>query len=119
MRVARWSMWHIKHDACLIAGELIANAVAAAPGEEIRIRCTREPEAILLGVWDASDEMPVVLPVKEMTLDDVEGDPLALEPGHDDGTGGWGLPIVEALAAECGVDPTEPRGKWVWARIAC
>ncbi|MEU9843712.1 hypothetical protein AB0C69_31390 [Actinomadura sp. NPDC048032] len=42
----------------------------------------------------------------------------APDPGYDYGMGGRGLLIVEELAAQCGVVPTEPRGKWVWARIA-
>jgi hypothetical protein len=50
-------------------------------------------------------------------LADVTPDPSALDPGHDDGTGGWGLPIVEALSTRCGVRTTVPHGKWVWSRV--
>lgn len=116
-RLTRWGMPHIAHDAYLIAGELIANAVKCTPDKEIRVRFAREPRGVLLGVWDSGDAMPVARPVVELTLDDVRPDPHALDRGHDDGTGGWGLPIVQALASECGVKPTEPHGKWVWARI--
>ena len=38
--------------------------------------------------------------------------------GHDDGIGGWGLPLVQALSSGCGVRDTEPHGKWVWAKVA-
>ncbi|WP_165975302.1 ATP-binding protein [Actinomadura rubrisoli] len=116
LRLARWGMAHIAHDVHLIAGELIANAVRSTPEAEIRIRFVREAGTVLLGVWDGSDAMPVARPVKEMTLDDIVPDPRALDPGHDDGTGGWGLPIVQALSSECGVQLTPPHGKWVWSR---
>lgn len=29
--------------------------------------------------------------------------------------GGWGLPLVQALSAECGVRDDGRGGKWVWA----
>ncbi len=116
-RLRHWRMLHVAHDVHLIVGELIANAVRSTPDGEIRIRVVREPDSILLWVWDGSDEMPVARPVAELTLDDIVPDPHALDPGHDDGTGGWGLPIVQALSSECGVHPTEPHGKWVWARV--
>lgn len=116
-RLAAWNMFHIIQDASLVANELIVNAWTAAPESEIRVRFTREPTAVLLAVWDSSDEMPVARPVLDLDLADITADPRALEQGHDDGTGGWGLPIVEALSAECGTRKTEPTGKWVWARI--
>ncbi|GAA3930184.1 hypothetical protein GCM10023085_09410 [Actinomadura viridis] len=119
LRLTDWGMGRIAADVCLVAGELIANAVESTPDAEIRIRFTREPMAVLLAVWDSSDAMPAVTPVRELTLEELGADPRALDPGHDDGTGGWGLPIVQALSAACGVRVTEPRGKWVWARIAC
>jgi hypothetical protein len=50
---------------------------------------------------------------------DVSPDAAALDAGHDDGTGGWGLPIVETLSLRCGVERTRPHGKWVWSLIAC
>ena len=117
-RLTEWGLLRMAHDTYLIAGELAANAVRAAPEGEIRVRFTREPVSVLLGVWDSSDEMPVVRPVVELSLEDIAPDPCALDPGHDAGTGGWGLPIVEALAWKCGVKRTAPHGKWVWARIA-
>ncbi|MFC5747323.1 ATP-binding protein [Actinomadura rugatobispora] len=118
-RLAGWGLDRLVDDAVLIAGELVANAVQTTPDGEIRVRFAREGEAaVLLAVWDSSDAMPVATPVKELTLDDIEPDARALDDGHDDGTGGWGLPIVQALSDGCGVQRTEPQGKWVWARIS-
>jgi anti-sigma regulatory factor (Ser/Thr protein kinase) len=116
-RLATWGLSHLASDVALVAGELIANAVQSAPEREIRVRFAREDGAVLLGVWDSSEKMPVVTPVKELALKDVVPDPRALDEGYDDGTGGWGLPIVQALSSECGVQRTEPVGKWVWSRL--
>jgi anti-sigma regulatory factor (Ser/Thr protein kinase) len=116
-RLAEWGLRTITHDVCLVAGELVANAVEATPDREIRVRFTREPIAVLLGVWDPSNEMPTLKPVVELSLDDITPDAQALNPGHRGGIGGWGLPLVEALSSECGVKRTPPRGKWVWSRM--
>lgn len=74
-----------------------------APGPQIRVRLTRERHGVLLEVWDSSDEVP-----EEVAMD-------GAAPGE--GTSGRGLPIVAALALECGVTPAEPHGKWAWARV--
>lgn len=118
MRLNQWGLTGIVEDVVLIAGELVANAVEAAPYREIGVQFRREAGAVLLGVWDCSDAMPLARPIVELCLDDIVPDARALDPGHDDQTGGWGLPIVAALASECGVRATPPRGKWVWARYA-
>jgi two-component sensor histidine kinase len=117
IRLGEWGFLRMADDVCLIAGELVVNAVQATPDQEIRVRFTREPGAVLLGVWDSSDAMPVSRPVVGMSLLDIAPDRHALDPEYDDGTGGWGLPLVETLASECGVTRTTPRGKWVWARV--
>ncbi|WP_433333220.1 ATP-binding protein [Spirillospora sp. CA-294931] len=116
-RLRAWGQTHLAHDLCLVAAELIANAIEAAPRTEIRIRLTPEPEAVLLEVWDSSARSPVARPVVALSMADITPDAEALNPGHDDGSGGWGLPIVEALSSACGIRPTEPNGKWVWARL--
>ncbi|TDB97471.1 ATP-binding protein [Actinomadura sp. 7K534] len=118
-RLAEWELEKLAGDVLLIGGEIVANAVRIARDREIRVRFTREAGAVVLAVWDPSDEMPVVRPVTELTLDDVVPDARALDDGYDDGTGGWGLPLVQALSTECGVRRTEPSGKWVWAAVAC
>jgi hypothetical protein len=64
-------------------------------------------------VWDGSDRLPQVQPIKEMSADDLD-----LSPENFDDNGGWGLHIVRATASECGVRKTAPYGKWVWACLA-
>jgi anti-sigma regulatory factor (Ser/Thr protein kinase) len=117
-RLREWGLMGIAGDVHQVTGELVANAVEAALYREIRVRLTREVRTVLLAVWDSSDVMPVLRPITELSLEDVIPDARALEPRHDAGTRGRGLPIVQALAAECGVTTTEPYGKWVWARVA-
>ncbi|WP_165950306.1 ATP-binding protein [Actinomadura sp. GC306] len=118
-RLVEWGLAKVADNVLLICGELVTNAVQIARDREIRVRFTREAGAVVLAVWDPSDQMPVVSPVAELTLDDVVPDARALDDGYDDGTGGWGLPLVQALSSECGVRKTEPSGKWVWAAVAC
>lgn len=118
LRLASWGMSRITEDVALIASELVTNAVRHAGEGEVRVRFTREAHGVLLEVWDACDRRPVVrrepgTPSAERPLDAAGPD-----PGDDDGMGGRGLLIVERLAVECGVVPTDPRGKWVWARCA-
>ncbi|MVZ98937.1 hypothetical protein F8568_000760 [Actinomadura sp. LD22] len=118
-RLASWRMVARESDVFLIAAELVTNAMAVAPDGRVRVQCWREGPGLVLRVWDGSDERPIARPVAALTLADIEPDAKALDPGHDDGTGGWGLPIVAALSLRCGVDPTPPHGKWVWSVVAC
>lgn len=115
-RLLEWGLCGAVDDVLLIADELVANAVQSTPDRDIHVRFRRTGCGVEFSVWDASAEMPVFRPVVEMTLDDVRPDPCALAPGRVDG--GRGLHIVRALASDCGVRRTEPRGKWVWAEIA-
>lgn len=117
-RLREWGLAGIAGDVCQVAGELVANAAEMTLYREIQVRFTREVRTVMLAVWDSSDAMPVLRPIIDLSLEDIVPDPRALEPGHDAGTRGRGLPIVQALAAECGVTKTEPHGKWVWARVA-
>lgn len=119
LRAAPWGFRSRASDVYLIASELITNAVRHTPDERVRVRFTRERGGVLLAVWDASDTMPLLRPVLELSPEDIEPDAEALDPGHDDGTGGWGLPLVAALSERYGTEHTAPHGKWVWALIAC
>ena len=112
LRLGAWRMSHLVDDVAQIAAELIANAIAATPDREIRVRFTREPRGVLLGVWDGSDRMPQIRPHVELELKDLD-----LAPERFDHNGGWGLHLVRAFASECGVSKTEPHGKWTWARV--
>lgn len=104
----------LREDVCLTVAELVANACAATPETEIRIRLSPEfaRGTLLLGVWDSTDEMPTVTPVVELTLETLD-----ISEENFDRNGGWGIPLVMALASECGTDKTSPHGKWIWARF--
>lgn len=117
-RLTEWGLLAIADDVQLVASELITNALRCTPDREIRVRLTREPASVLLGVWDSSDEMPMTKRSRTPPPDDFAPDPRALDAGHEAGTGGRGLPIVEAISAKCGIDRTPPHGKWVWSRIS-
>ncbi|WP_151566621.1 ATP-binding protein [Actinomadura rudentiformis] len=112
LRLADWRLPHIAADTFVIADELIVNACTETPEGEIRVWFTRQPGAVLLAVWDSSDAMPQARPVVELEPEDLD-----LSPQNFDNNGGWGLPLVLALASECGTTRTRPHGKWVWARI--
>ncbi len=114
LRLAAWGLAGLRDEVTLIASELVTNAVRHTPDRKIRVRFTREARGVLLAVWDSCDALPVRKPASSAASPDAA----ALEAGHMEETGGRGLPIVEALASACGVSPTVPHGKWVWARVA-
>lgn len=111
-RLHKWGCTHISDDAFLVVSELVSNASAATPGEEIRLRLRREAGAVLLAVWDASDRLPQQKPAAGPSLDTLD-----LSEEHWDDSGGWGLHIVAALAVESGYTHDPSGGKWVWARL--
>ncbi|MER6817862.1 ATP-binding protein [Spirillospora sp. NPDC000708] len=119
LRLASCGLAARESDVFLIAAELVTNAVEATPDGRVRVQFWREAAGLVLRVWDGSDEQPTARPVAALTLADIAPDAEALDAGHDDGAGGWGLPIVEALSLRCGVKPTAPHGKWVWSLIGC
>jgi anti-sigma regulatory factor (Ser/Thr protein kinase) len=112
-RLDAWRLPGIADDLQLIVAELVSNACTETPNESIRIQLKRELRSVLFGVWDGSNRLPEVRRSQELTLETLD-----LSPDHYDDNGGWGLPIVQSLATECGVNPTRPSGKWVWARLA-
>lgn len=114
LRLAAWELAGLRDDVTLIASELVTNAIRHTPERRVRVGFTREPRGVLLEVWDSSDAAPVR---KQVASGIATPDAAALEAGHEEGMGGRGLPIVEALAFKCGVSPTRPHGKWVWARV--
>ncbi|WP_179271805.1 ATP-binding protein [Actinomadura meyerae] len=120
LRLASWGLAWLADDMTLIASELVTNAVVhGACGGRIRVRLRLEPASVLLAVWDPSERSPVRKRPLEAVLGDAAPDAEALSPEREDGTGGRGVPIVQALADECGVAPTaDPVGKWVWARLS-
>jgi hypothetical protein len=103
----------VRENLAIVVTELVNNATAETPNLEIRIQCFRDFDAgvIRVGVWDSSDRKP------EATMPGLTPDTLDLREENFDDNGGWGLPIVQALSADCGVEPTHGGGKWVWASI--
>ncbi|TDC12928.1 ATP-binding protein [Actinomadura bangladeshensis] len=111
-QIRKWDYSHILDSALLVVSELVTNAVRQTPDEEIRLQLSRDAYGIIIAVWDADHELPKAKPVKELTLDDLD----LSEQAFDD-NGGWGLHIVQAMSAKCGVTADPAGGKWVWSRM--
>ncbi|WP_396452175.1 ATP-binding protein [Actinomadura sp.] len=113
--------WHLPvslDDAELTISELATNAVRTSrPTDRISIHLRQKGLGLLIGVWDASASMPTVATIGDLTLEDIVPDPQALEH-ENDRTGGWGLPLVHAIAGALQVERTfSPKGKWVIALL--
>lgn len=109
--LTKWKALSLIDDACLVVSELVTNAVKATgnmgkrptwPELEgvavITVRLVGLKDSIVIEVWDASPEKPMV---KDATLDD---------------EGGRGLDLVENLAKRWGSTPHRS-GKVVWAEL--
>lgn len=114
-RLLTWGLGaDARYDAHLILAELIANAIAVTPAAGcVTVYCRRDGAGVVLGVADPDSGIPRnPPPVVELEPGDLD-----LCPEHFDDNGGWGLTIVAALAAACGVTPLPSGGKIVWARL--
>jgi hypothetical protein len=114
-RLMTWGLGEdARYDAHLILAELVANAVAVTPlGERIVVHCRRDVAGVVIGAADPCPGLPMhPPPVVEVDPEDLDLD----EKGFDD-NGGWGLTLVAALSAACGVTPLASGGKVVWARL--
>lgn len=109
-RIAKWGHHRILDDVLLVASELIVNAAEATPNAQIKLRLGRNTQGVFVGVWDSSPALPQAKPVTELTLEGLDASPNTWDNG-----GGWGLPIVDALSATCGLQPDQQGGKWLWA----
>ncbi|MFF4239668.1 ATP-binding protein [Actinomadura geliboluensis] len=88
------------NDSTLVMSEIVTNAVTAARGREIRLRCALEDGTPLLECWDPSPDLPAPAPPS-----------LTAENGR-------GLAIVSAYAKETGTRPSATGvGKIVWAQM--
>jgi anti-sigma regulatory factor (Ser/Thr protein kinase) len=80
----------------LLTSELVTNAVRhAATG--IMLRVAVDTRTVRVEVTDTGADMPVVAPAPDI--------------------GGYGLRIVDQLAARWGVDPIPKHGKTVWFEV--
>jgi hypothetical protein len=105
-----WGLASIADTAELLADELMTNAVQASGWLRTRADLAIVPVvdlwlvcdgiSVVIHVWDASDEMPV--------LKDVSAD----------AEGGRGLMLVQALGKEWGAYRTAEGGKVVWVTCA-
>jgi anti-sigma regulatory factor (Ser/Thr protein kinase) len=100
-----WGFPDIADDCELIVSELVTNSVRAARAiitlagrPPVRLRLAARDAGVQIEVWDASADLPLLVP--------------AAEP---DEIGGRGLLLVKTLAARWGVYATEGGGKVVWA----
>ncbi|TDB86802.1 hypothetical protein E1266_33685, partial [Actinomadura sp. 7K534] len=46
------------NDSTLVMSEIVTNAITAAPGHQLRVRCALDEGAPLLECWDPSPELP-------------------------------------------------------------
>ncbi|MFF7182760.1 ATP-binding protein [Streptomyces sp. NPDC008121] len=100
--LARWEWGAVEDAASLVLSELLTNAVrhGRVPGREIETHFARVPGALRIEVHDAPERRPLMaLPV-------------------DGACGGWGLPLVDTLAAKWGIDDRRGSGKLVWAELS-
>ncbi|MEU9999234.1 ATP-binding protein [Streptomyces sp. NPDC050848] len=97
----RWGLECVVEGASLVLSELLTNAVrhGRVPGREIETRFARLPGVLRIEVHDASEKRPM----------------MALP--SDCAGGGWGLPLVDVLAAKWGVSDRSGPGKVVWAEL--
>jgi serine/threonine-protein kinase RsbW len=92
----------VRDDALLVASELTSNAVrhsGAAPTGQIELRAQLVPEGVVIEVIDEgrSGEVPHT------------------RKADVDGPGGFGLPVIEAIALRWGAERL--RGTRVWAEL--
>ncbi|GAA2112357.1 ATP-binding protein [Streptomyces synnematoformans] len=96
--VAGWGLAGVEERAVLVVSELVTNAVvhARVRGREVLTRFVRLDGGVRIEVHDASDVRPV--------------------PRAPDGSGGFGLLLVEEFADRWGV-AERAIGKIVWAVV--
>jgi anti-anti-sigma regulatory factor/anti-sigma regulatory factor (Ser/Thr protein kinase) len=93
-----WGLPYLLDAAEIVITELVANAVQHAGGD-LRLTLTHGPRFLHLSLRDGSP----VTPVRKV-------------PDPDQGQGGRGLMLIDALATGWGSSPT-PDGKVVWATL--
>ncbi|MBO3744213.1 ATP-binding protein [Actinoplanes flavus] len=95
----RWELPHLVGPACVVAGELVTNAVVHAQ-TMIDFRLTLGRRYLIVAVRDGSDAVPVLPPAPS-----------------DDPADSRGLLLVSAMADRWGILPAQG-GKVVWATLS-
>ncbi|MGN4159956.1 ATP-binding protein [Streptomyces sp. NEAU-PBA10] len=94
-----WALDGLADDACLVAGEMVANACRHTRSPVIRVSVTRlDGPGVEIAVTDRSRALPIRKPSRPDALD------------------GRGLVLVDAIAARWGADPKR-WGKRIWAEV--
>lgn len=106
---AIWGLGRLSGTAELLTSELVTNAVKASGSllakagpafvPVVRLGLTSDQTSLVIGVWDASDSVPV-----------------RMDTGPDE-EGGRGLLLIEALGSDWGAYGTAG-GKVVWVQIS-
>jgi hypothetical protein len=94
-----WRVPYLVDDAEAVVTELVSNGVRHAGGEDLQLQVVLGERFLRVSVRDSSHERP-----------------RRLIPDREIEQGGWGLMLVEAIAAGWGSTPT-PDGKVVWATL--
>jgi anti-sigma regulatory factor (Ser/Thr protein kinase) len=90
-------------DVMLVASELVNNAVThsgATPNHDLQVRASRHAELLTISVRDPG----------------LSGSDAGPAPPTDNGVGGWGLRIVDALCERWGEERDD--GYVVWAELS-
>ncbi|MDZ7732615.1 MAG: ATP-binding SpoIIE family protein phosphatase [Acidimicrobiia bacterium] len=95
----RWQLPQLIDDAELLSSELVSNAVSHGDGGGVDVRVVRESSRVRIEVTDDGDGHPHV------------------RSASSPRPGGYGLVVVDRVAADWGVLPTGARGKTVWATL--
>jgi two-component sensor histidine kinase len=95
--LSNWGVADVFSDLVVVTSELVTNAVRHA-ATDVEISIALQSDRVRLEVHDQSERHPV------------KAD---LAVARD---GGWGLHIVERLAAQWGLEPRD-RGKVVWCEF--
>ena len=95
--LSEWGFANVFTDVPLLASELVTNAVQHV-GAEIEVSIRLERDRVRLEVRDQSEHPPVL-----SDLESTRG-------------GGWGLHIVDGLAADWGIEPGDG-AKTIWCEV--
>lgn len=106
-QLAQWGVPHgtaASDAATLVVAELASNSVlhGRVPGRDFALRLVHDPDAAVVRI-EVSDTHPA--------------HPARVQPASDEARG-WGLVLVDALAARWGVRERTGPGKTVWAECA-